>query len=247
MIRKAAREHTKTGRKRSIAAHGTTVHTAFQRVREMIVHGRLSPGTWIVEAELTEKLGMSRTPVRGALQMLQREGYVIEQKARSKSRMIVSPLTKEDAAELYSIVGHLDGLAGRQVAALPLEEKKPLLAKMKAINAELEDIAKTRELRGRSIFDLDAELHRLVVEAGAGDRLKQMHNSIKPQTERYWRLYASNISDRMDVIIEEHREIIEAIAVGDADAAERALIQNWVRGCDRLLSLMEANGERGTW
>ncbi len=63
-------------RRRPAREHGTTLNAAFQHVRELIVRGRLSPGAWIVEAELTEKLGMSRTPVRGALQWLQREGYV---------------------------------------------------------------------------------------------------------------------------------------------------------------------------
>ena len=43
----------------------------------MIVHGRLAPGSRIVEADLTEKLGVSRTPVRAALHLLQKEGYVV--------------------------------------------------------------------------------------------------------------------------------------------------------------------------
>ena len=56
---------------------------------------------------------MSRTPVRGALYLLQREGYVQELRNTSKSRMLVSSLTKEDANELYPIIGRLEGLAGR--------------------------------------------------------------------------------------------------------------------------------------
>jgi DNA-binding GntR family transcriptional regulator len=103
----------------SKAEHGTSLLTAFQEIRELIVHGKLSPGTWIVEGDLAERLGMSRTPVRGALNWLQREGYVLEQKSASKSRMFVAPLTKDDAKELYSIVGRIEGLAGRQTAALP--------------------------------------------------------------------------------------------------------------------------------
>src|SRR5271166_6919908 len=69
------------------AEHGTSVGTAFQRIRELVVLGRLAPGTWIVEGDLCEHLHMSRTPVRGALYLLQREGYVIEHRNGSKSRM----------------------------------------------------------------------------------------------------------------------------------------------------------------
>ena len=64
------------------AEHGTSLLTAFREIRELIVHGRLAPGTWILEADLAERLNMSRTPVRGAIHWLQREGYVLERLAR---------------------------------------------------------------------------------------------------------------------------------------------------------------------
>jgi DNA-binding GntR family transcriptional regulator len=89
------------------AEHGTSLLTAFREIRELIVHGRLSPGTWILEADLAERLNMSRTPVRGAIHWLQREGYILEHRNVSKSRMIVAPLTKEDVNELYLIIGTL--------------------------------------------------------------------------------------------------------------------------------------------
>src|SRR5580658_5035777 len=90
---------------RAKAEHGTSLLSAVREMRELIVHGRLSPGTWILEAELAERLNMSRTPVRGAIQWLQREGYILEHRNLKKSRMIVAPLTKEDANELYLIIG----------------------------------------------------------------------------------------------------------------------------------------------
>ncbi len=94
------------GSKRSIKVKtdhdGNSLRKAFFEIRELIVHGRLSPGSWIVEADIARHLSMSRTPVRSALHWLQREGYVIEHKNARKSRMVVAPLTKEDAEELYS-------------------------------------------------------------------------------------------------------------------------------------------------
>jgi DNA-binding GntR family transcriptional regulator len=237
----------KAGKKQAATEHGKALDAAFQQIRELIVFGRLSPGSWIVEAELTEKLGMSRTPVRGALQWLQREGYVIEQRIRAKSRMIVAPLTREDASELYSIVGHLEGLAGRQAVKLPKDQRNQLVATMREINAKLRSIARTRNLNGESIFDLDTEFHRVIVEASAGPRLMLLHNGIKPQTERYWRLYASNIIDKLEVSVKEHEAIISAIQKGDPEAAENTLILNWVHGFERLAQLIAANGERGSW
>src|ERR1700760_2514533 len=162
-----------TTRKRSTSSkgsrakpeHGTSLITAFREIRELIVHGRLSPGTWILEADLAERLNMSRTPVRGAIQWLQREGYVAEHRNGSKSRMIVAPLTKEDANELYPIIGRMEGLAGRRAARLPEPERMKLAGKLKEINAQLLMIAQQRVLQGLSIFDLDREFHRLIVNA----------------------------------------------------------------------------------
>src|ERR1700721_413545 len=116
------------------AEHGTSVGIAFQRIRDLIVHAKLAPGSWIVEGDLCEHLNMSRTPVRGALYLLQREGYILENRNGSKSRMIVAPLTREDANELYPIIGRIEGLAGRRAAALPQADRDKLAVELKQIN-----------------------------------------------------------------------------------------------------------------
>jgi DNA-binding GntR family transcriptional regulator len=229
------------------AEHGTSVTTAFQRIRELIVQGKLSPGTWIVESHLCNHLNMSRTPVRGALYLLQREGYVQEIRNTSKSRMIVSSLTKEDANELYPIIGRLEGLAGRRAAQLPESDRKELADKLKEINTRLIRIAQKRSLEGSSIFDLDREFHRLIVNAGAGLRLMTLHRAIEPQTERYWRLYASSIINNLTASTEEHEAIIKALLASDPDRLEEALKLNWENGCKRLAQVIDVFGERGSW
>jgi DNA-binding GntR family transcriptional regulator len=73
--------------------YGSNTKNAFTAIRDLIVRGRLAPGSWMVESDLCARLGMSRTPIRAALQWLQYEGYVIAHGTGSKSRMIVAPLT----------------------------------------------------------------------------------------------------------------------------------------------------------
>jgi len=239
---------TRKKRKKLLRAeHGTSVTTAFQQLRELIVQGKLSPGTWIVEGDICERLNMSRTPVRGALYLLQREGYVLVHRNASKSRMVVAPLTKEDANELYPIIGRLEGLAGRRAATQPQPERRELAAKLKQINEKLGEIARSRSNAGASIFDLDKEFHRLLVDSGAGTRLKTLHQAIEPQTERYWRLYASSIINELHVSVTEHEEIIAALVAGNPDRLERALTANWENGCKRLASVIDIFGERGSW
>jgi DNA-binding GntR family transcriptional regulator len=244
----AAKKTSKGAKKRSKKAeHGTSVGVAFERIRDLIVNARLAPGTWIVEGDLCEHLSMSRTPVRGALFLLQREGYVIESRNGSKSRMIVAPMTKEDANELYPIIGRLEGLSGRRAAALTQPERKALVAELKLVNDKLAHIAGDRGYHGPDIFDLDHEFHRLLLDAGSGPRLTTLHRAIEPQTERYWRLYASSIIGELHVSVAEHEEIIAALLAGDADRLERALCINCENGCKRLGRVIDMFGERGRW
>jgi DNA-binding GntR family transcriptional regulator len=226
--------------------HGTSVFSALQQVRELIVHGRLAPGTWIVEGELAKRLQLSRTPARAVLQWLQQEGYVREHRTATKSRMIVSPLTKEDANELYAVIGRLEGLAGRITAALPKLERVMIAQKLKSLNQQLAEIKDNPAKQGE-IFDLDRDFHRLIVESGAGPRLSNWHKTIEPQVERYWRLYASSIVSNLQSSIDEHNAIIRALTDGDPDRIERALQVNWENGCERLGHVIDVFGERGSW
>ncbi len=213
----------------------------------MIVSGRLSPGTWIIEAELAARLQLSRTPIRGALHWLQREGYVIAASNGSKSRMLVAPLTKEDARELYSIIGHVEGLAARLTAELPSEKREKIIERLKECNSGLADLVRAHHSDANRIFELDLNFHRTVVEASAGPRLLELHKTIQPQAERYWRLYAAAILDELDKSIAEHETIIAAISEGDAEGAESGIQMNWQNGVERLAKVIDSLGERGSW
>jgi DNA-binding GntR family transcriptional regulator len=229
------------------AEHGSSVNLAFQRIRELIVHCKLAPGAWIPESQLCAQLNMSRTPVRGALYLLQREGYVLQERNATKSRMVVAPLTLEDAQELYPMIGCLEGLAGRRAALLPEGDRSALVARLEKINDALEEIARSRTVTGASIFDLDREFHRAVIAAGAGPRLKRLHQAIEPQAERYWRLYSSSILNDLQLSVGEHRAILVALAEGHPRQLEQALRTNWENGCRRLAGVIQMFGERGNW
>jgi len=231
---------------RTKAEHGTSLLTAFREIRELIVHGKLSPGTWILEAELAERLNMSRTPVRGAIHWLQREGYILEHRNVKKSRMIVAPLTKEDANELYLIIGRLEGIAGRGVAALPAADRKDICGQLQKLNERLDMIANADGPPGE-IFENDRAFHRLIIKYGAGARLSTLHKAIEPQTERYWRLYASSIIKDLHLSVAEHEDVIRGIQAGDPDRVEAGLQINWLKGSERLGHVIDIFGERGSW
>lgn len=247
MVTKKSKKTVSAKSTKSKPEHGTSLITAFREIRELIVHGRLSPGTWILEADLAERLNMSRTPVRGAIHWLQREGYVLEHRNVSKSRMIVAPLTKEDANELYRIIGSLEGIAGRGVAMLPDAQRKPIATQLRTLNDRLASIANGQSGHPGEIFEIDRDFHRLIIKFGAGPRLTTLHGGIEPQTERYWRLYASSIIKDLHTSVKEHAAIIRGVETADADAVDNGLKENWLKGAERLGHVIDIFGERGSW
>ncbi len=234
-------------KRRQETERGHSLRIAFQQLRHMIVSGQLLPGTWMIEADLGQRLGLSRTPVRGALHWLQRDRYVVATNNGSKSRMLVAPLTKEDARELYSIIGHIEGLGARLTAQLPFANRMQVIKQLRQYNSGLAELAQKHRSEANTIFELDMNFHRAIVEASAGPRLLELHRTTQPQAERYWRLYASAILDQLDESVREHERIITAIQEGDANAAESGIQVNWQNGVERLAKVIDTLGERGNW
>jgi len=232
----------------AVSAESNISERTFRHLRELIVHGKLAPGSRVIEADLAERLGVSRTPIRAARHRLQQEGYiVVTSGAGNKERLSVAPLTKEDARELYWIAGQLEGYAARLSCYLAPRERMALVAELRRLNEALRTRAKAKRADPNYVFDLDISFHQAIVDAGAGARLRAIHRSVKPQTERYWRLYVSAIVDRLDVSVSEHQVIIDSVERGDAEAAEAAVQTNWQNGAERLCQVIENLGERGSW
>jgi DNA-binding GntR family transcriptional regulator len=117
---------------------------------------------------------------------------------------------------------------------------------LRALNRQL-GVESRRQTSINKIFDLDMEFHRTYVEDIAGSRVTALHRSIKPQTERYVRLYVSTLLDELPTSVKEHEVIVRAIAKGDGAAAQRAVETNWHNAAERLANVIAEHGERGIW
>lgn len=222
------------------------VSRAYQELRRIIVWGQLPPGSHISERIVSERLDLSRTPVRSALHRLEQEGFVASYGTGRERRLIVAPLTMHDGQEVFTIVGHLEGLAVREAADLPAPRRKALVARLRAVNDTLSSHA-SRKGNSTRYFELDIEFHRLYVEEVAGPRLLTLHRAIKPQSERYIRLYVTVLVDQIATSVREHERISASIARGDPDAAQKAVETNWRNAAARLVQCIAAQGERGSW
>lgn len=220
---------------------------AYHELRELIVRGRLAPGNRLIEAEVAERLGVSRTPVRAAFQRLEQEGYIVSSGDGGRNRVWVAPLTRDDSAELLYIIGQIEGLAARWAGQLASDARGRLSRELASINGSLE-LASGRDRPDQNeIFELDRRFHRAYVEAGAGPRLLALHDSIKPQAERYTRVYISSLVTEIHTSVEEHEVIVDAIREGRATEAERSVQTNWRNAAARLASVIDSVGERGSW
>lgn len=220
---------------------------AYEELRELIVWGRLAPGSRIIERDIARRLEISRTPIRSALQRLQQEGYVTSSEQGRQARLSVAPLTIEDARELFAIVATVEGLAGRMAAHLDEAPRVELVRTLRRLNSELLHAAGGVRPDPTFIFELDRDFHRAYVEAAAGPRMLALHDAIKPQAERYNRLYTTALVPEIRTSVEEHKDIVEGIAAGDADRAERAVRTNFLNAAERLSAVIATLGERGTW
>lgn len=220
---------------------------AYERLRDLIVQGRLSPGTRLVELELADRLGVSRTPVRAALERLRQEGYVRGERAARQLRLLVAPMTREDARELFHLVGALEGEAAAAAAQLSTVPRHDLARTLAGINDRFTEAATARRPDHAALFTLDHRFHACYVHAAAGPRLRTLHDAVKPQAERYERLYVTLLATATRDSVREHRRIIAAIRAGTPAAAREATRTNWSNAAQRLASVIASTGERGDW
>lgn len=222
------------------------VSRAYQALRLVIVSGQLPPGSRVSERLIADRLGLSRTPVRSALHRLEQEGFVAANGRGRERRLIVAPLTMDDGREVMFIVGHLEGLAARTAALLPAVRRRELAKSLRETNAELAAEAR-RPGDADRFFDLDHAFHSRYIDGVVGPRLLTLHRAIKPQGDRYSRLYVSVLADQVATSVKEHEKIAASIAKGDADAAQRAVETNWHNAAERLTRIIAKQGERGSW
>ena len=220
----------------------------YHELRELIVSGRLAPGTRLVETIAAQRLGVSRTPIRAAFQRLQQEGYAVPvNEGDERTRLAVAPITADDAADLFHIVGELEGLAGYYAASMEPDYRARLADELEELNSALLAEAHARPQDAYRAFQLDASFHRRCVAEAAPPRLLALHDAIKPQAERYARLYVTALTNELDVSVAEHGDIARAIRDGQAAAAQQAIQTNWRNAAKRIGTVITEWGESGGW
>jgi DNA-binding GntR family transcriptional regulator len=231
-------------------AHSNESDTAtrvYEELLERIVRGVLAPGTRLVEREIADRLGVSRTPVREAILKLQSEGLLVANSGRKYARPVVSPLTGDDARDLHDLVANLEAVVARRAAGLEPPRRERLAQELDRRNRAFLLASKRADVEIGELVDLDHAFHAGYVTEVAGPRLMALRRIAKPQIARYAWSYATDLVERVPESATEHDEIIAAIRNGDSDAAAAAVLKNWMRAVERLDWAIKLGGERGGW
>ncbi|MGI6588696.1 MAG: GntR family transcriptional regulator [Peptococcia bacterium] len=185
----------------------------YEALRDAIINQVLKPGERLMETELAEEMGVSRTPVREAMRKLELEGYVV---MVPRKGAYVAGLSIKDINNLFEIRGALEtlaaGLAASRASREEIEEMERNLV-MEASLFETSDVINT--------IEVDAKFHELIYSASRNTRLQNMIKDLRDQIQRF-RTTSLAVPGRMKFALAEHRRIVEAIAAGDVEEASRA-------------------------
>jgi len=203
-------------------------------MRALIVTGRVAPGTRLVETELARRLAVSRTPVREAIRRLAHEGLARVVGRGAKTQIAVAPATVADLIDLFSIIGALEGLAGRGAERLSKTERRELAAELAELNSTFDSLARARPRDYDRFFAAHDAFHARFVERCATERLRQLIDAVRPQVKRYELLYATAVGRDFSESLREHQAIISAFRSGTAGNVENAIRINWSNSARRL-------------
>lgn len=218
----------------------------YEHLRELIVRGRLAPGARVVEQDVAERMGMGRTPVREALQLLVQEGYLVGSEG-GRRQLTVAPLRAGDVAELFPLLGELEAAALRELGSLSDEERAEMAAEVRAANRAFSKTVTEIPVDLEGAFNTHRAFHAALTSRLAGPRLTWLLGLVRPQVERYEWFYSALLQGNMDIATDEHGAIVRAVDAGDAEAAAEGVRLNWRKASARLQAVIDRAGERGTW
>ncbi|MGI9145976.1 MAG: GntR family transcriptional regulator [Chloroflexota bacterium] len=186
----------------------------YVHLREQIVAGEFSPGTPLDEVELARSMGTSRTPAREALRRLEAEGLVDKFPHRGTFVARLTPLEVDQINEVRAL---LEGHAARQAAVrIDSQVIERLGSELQALQL---DGPTPNAVQKAMAFDIG--LHRAICDASGNPQLAAVANLLLARVHGM-RFVPSQ--PRFARVVEEHRQLLEALRARDPDAAERAML-----------------------
>ena len=209
-----------------------------QQLEQQIVDGELAPGQRVAEESLARKLGISRTPVREAMRLL--EGYGLIVRSRGRGTSVAHRTTRTEANALYEIRLPLEGYLTGRAAEMRTDDD---LAALEAIQSAFKRVASSKpdDDNLRAMVGLDHDFHWTIYHAAGSDLISTVSS--------YWGRLLREVYDRVYRIetpshfAEEHERVIAMLRAKDATQAREAMQEHIRRGWDAIGRSFDADSE----
>ena len=186
----------------------------FNTLRQAILTGEMKPGERLLEIHLANKLGVSRTPIREAIRMLELEGLVIMVPRRGAQ---VAQITEKSMSDVLEVRCALDVLAVELACERITTEA---VEELREACREFEKATTTKDVH--VIAKADVAFHDIIFKAAGNPRLTQMINNLAEQMYRYRFEYIKDESQHQ-MLVKEHCLICESIEKRDVEGAKEAI------------------------
>lgn len=199
---------------------------AFLTLQEEILSGVLKKGEALTENTLSERLGVSRTPIRGALHRLAEDGLV---KIVPNRGAVVIGIDRQDLIDIYNVRKRLEGLASRS-AAKNISETELRELRNSVELAEFYIEKKDAE----HIKELDTAFHQTIYKASGNRQLEKILTELHRKIKTYRKLSLS-VSGRLEYSAKEHRQILSAIESGNGELADELTSNHIEKALENLI------------
>lgn len=206
---------------------------AYGQIRRAILDGAFAPGSRVSQVKIAERLGLSRTPVREALRLIEKEGLVTSAHGR---QVVISPTSMSDLDELYALRIKLDATTVRTTVPLLSDED---LAEMAMCFASMTENEAPEKF---AAFDMAHRQFHLIAIRGAGQRHVEYSARLNEHAERYRRLYLVQASSYQQSK-NEHAEILAACTERDGDRVASLLAEHYARIALTIVAQIEPGFE----
>ncbi|WP_321166166.1 GntR family transcriptional regulator [Bacillus sp. FJAT-28004] len=196
------------------------------QLQKWIIDGTLQPGEKLNDSELAEALGVSRTPIREAFQLLEVQG-LIQMFPGKETR--VTTLAKEDILKLYAPLTALHTLAA-ELAAENIQQEH--IEQLRAINANFSEKVSKEQLY--EAMEYDEEFHETILHIANNQHILSFCSSLQLHIRRYKYIFFKRPNWETHTAASDHESIIQALEAHDAEAASRLMKLNLIRPLEHL-------------
>ncbi|MCL0106729.1 GntR family transcriptional regulator [Peptococcaceae bacterium] len=177
----------------------------FEAVRDAIISGKFKPGERLMEVQLAEEMGVSRTPVREAIRKLELEGFV---KIMPHKGAYVAKVSIKDIIDVFEVRAALEALAARLAAKRITEDE---LKQLKRAAMSIADLADGHDIHDiEEAVKVDTGFHDIIYKASRNEKLVQFITHLREQMKRF-RATSLALPGRTKMALEEHEKIVQAL------------------------------------